>query len=168
MTRPRRVYLIAINLLNRSDRRRRVLNFYQEIIGACDGLFKFTTHILEACDGVTQSLAELNARYGVTAYPNWAIKQNQTNRYPSSWIRPQLSGGIASSLSHLDAICLARSRNWLEKRYPDEPQPILLIAEDDISLLSSSPRHFLQQLSSLLSESDRTIPDWDMLLLGAS
>ena len=167
---PRRVYLVAINLLNRTDRRRRVVNLFQQIQSACSGLFEIIPAILEACDGVTQSLVELNSRYGVTAYPNWAINGNDptTIGYPASWRQPQLSGGIASTMSHLDAISLAHDRGWLERRNPDEPQPILLVAEDDISLFGVNVRSFLDQLSQLLCEGDRLVPDWDMMLFGAS
>jgi hypothetical protein len=168
MTPRRRVYLIAINLLNRVDRRKRVINLFQQIQSSCQGLFEIIPGILEACDGVTQSLSELNNRYGVTAYPNWALTESGLMGRPPSWRLPQLSGGIASTMSHLDAISLAHDRGWLERRSPDEPQPILLVAKDDISLFGLNARSFLEQLAMLLSEGDHLVPDWDMMLFGAS
>ena len=169
MTPPRRVFLIAINLLNRVGRRRRVLTLFSQLqqAAAASGRFKISTAILEACDGVTQSLSDLKSRYDVTPYPNWALSEAEAKGRPASWRAPQISGGIASSLSHLDAIDLALGQGHLDRHSASEPAPILLVAEDDISIFSSASV-FLDQLGDAIDETERLVPDWDMLLFGAS
>ena len=168
MNTPRRLYVVAINLLNRPERRKRVIALFAQLQQACSGVFRLQTSILEACDGVTQSMADLNLRYGVVPYSGWVLPESdpESKRLPS-WRVPQISGGIASSLSHLDAMNLALDQGWLEPQSPGEPQPILLIAEDDISVFAPTARIFLEQLRDNLDEADR-LASWDMLLFGAS
>ncbi|KAF4733342.1 hypothetical protein FOZ62_002659, partial [Perkinsus olseni] len=112
---------------------------------------------------VSQSLVELNARYGVRPYPQWKIPLTsaQYNKVPPSWKESLTSGGIASTLSHLDVAVLVHARGW--------PTPTI-VAEDDFELVCS-PAEFWAHINLILhdadTESQHSGVPWDMIMLGS-
>ncbi|KAF4668247.1 hypothetical protein FOL47_003102, partial [Perkinsus chesapeaki] len=158
------INVVVINLLHRVQRRRKMLHTLGLLQDA--GLkagFRVHSHIVEAVDGVTQSLMELNNRYGVRPYPDWKIPSSspQYIKVPPSWKESLTSGGIASTLSHLDIAVLIRARGWVTPT---------IVAEDDFELVCS-PAEFWSHLSQLLqdadTESNRSGVPWDMIMLGS-
>ncbi len=97
----RDVVIVCINLLSRVERRRRIITLYSELKAKHRSIFNLHLSLLEACDGVSQSLTELNQRYGVRAYAAWALDP-ETN-----WKKRSLHRGKAAKVAaELPARCL--------------------------------------------------------------
>jgi hypothetical protein len=165
---PIKIHVGIINLLNRTSRRRKILNLAANLKGASSSLRRVSQiesiNFMEAVDGVSQSFEQLFERYGMKPFSNWAIEDLE-NRYPSSWRKPQTSGGIASGLSHLDMVELLSKVSGMGDSLP----PVLLILEDDCVLTTSGDyERAWGYFSQCLLEADRHVPDWDMIMLGAA
>ncbi len=156
------VHVAIINLVYRKSRRNRIM----KLVGQLREAAKYTNYpivsvnFVEAVDGVRQSFDQLETRYGLKPFPDWAIDDPE-NRFPSSWRIPQTSGGIASGLSHLDVAALAR--NW----YSSDSTKYVLVMEDDC-VITSSPEGVYGHFINCVEEAEKNSPDWDMIMLGAA
>ena len=157
-----RVHVAIINLSYRKSRRQRILRLVEQLEAAS----QFTScpivsvNFIEAVDGVRQSFSELESRYGLKPFANWAI-EDADNKYPSSWRVAQTSGGIASGLSHLDVAAMAKKFEWVQNN------DYVLVMEDDCAL-TANPEAAYGHFLNCLSDANRYVPEWDMVMLGAA
>ena len=157
-----RIHVGIINLLNRPSRRQKILSLAQSLRRAsfCSPGEIVSINLIEAVDGVSQSFDDLNTRYRLRPFPNWAIP-DPDNKFPSSWRKGQTTGGIASGLSHLDATSLiTTSPAW-------KPGDYILILEDDCTLTGDVEKCWDYFLACLV-DANQFVPKWDMLMLGAA
>lgn len=157
-----RIHVGIINLLNRPSRRQKIISLALSLRRAsfCSPGEIVSINLIEAVDGVSQSFDELNQRYGLRPFPNWAISDVE-NKFPSSWRKGQTTGGIASGLSHLDATSLiTTSSSW---RSGDH----ILILEDDCTLTCDVKKCWDYFLTCLI-DANKFASNWDMLMLGAA
>lgn len=160
-----KVNVIVINLLCRKSRRQRILKLIS-LLKIASQKTEFPIHsvsILEAVDGVHQSFPQLQKRYGLKPFPNWAAPSVDDFRFPSSWRSNQTSGGIASGLSHLDVACVAASN----EDESNEDSELTLVMEDDC-VLTVPPEAAYTYFINCLKEAMAEKCGWDMILLGAS
>jgi GR25 family glycosyltransferase involved in LPS biosynthesis len=150
--------IVIINLVHRRSRRARILALASALKEASQSTkYPITRiHLMEAVDGVTHSFEELHELYGgLSPFPYWQLEDKE-NRYPSSWRGGLTSGGIASGLSHMDVVKVCKNNS-----------PVLVM-EDDCVLTSTDPESVVSYFIACIEEAISSVPDWDMLLLGAS
>jgi hypothetical protein len=158
-----RIHVGIINLLNRPNRRQKIISLAAELRRAsfCSSGEIVSLNLVEAVDGVSQSFEELFFRYGLKPFSNWAISDPE-NKFPSSWRKGQTSGGIASGLSHIDTASLLMSSPSFH------PGDYLLILEDDCYLTTSDVKKSWDYFLECLTSANRLVPEWEMLMLGAA
>ena len=152
------VNVIVINLLCRKSRRLRILKLIALLKKASEqtNFPIVSVSILEAVDGVNQSFRQLEKRYGLKPFPNWAVSDDHSCALPSSWRSNQTSGGIASGLSHLDVA--AHAVGNINKK-----DQLTLVMEDDC-VLTVPPETAYTYFASCVEDAQ----DWDIIMLGAS
>ena len=155
------IHIAIINLVCRPSRRRRILSLANRLRASVPSIK--SVNIIEAVDGVQHSFSELSETYNLYPFSNWAILDLE-NKMPSSWRVEQTSGGIASGLSHLDV------SRWALKEIFSNPlnsKDIVLVMEDDC-VISGQIESVWTYFDSCLSDAIKLVPNWHMLLLGAS
>lgn len=154
--------VIVINLLCRKSRRLRILKLIALLKKASEktNFPIVSVSILEAVDGVNQSFRQLEKRYGLKPFSDWAIPDDRICAMPSSWRSNQTSGGIASGLSHLDVA--AHALGNINKK-----NQLTLVMEDDC-VLTVPPETAYSYFASCVEDAEIFKVNWDMILLGAS
>lgn len=150
--------IFVINLLFRAERRRRVVrHLLPGLIQAAPAHVTCTANVLEAADGVNNSLTDFCSAYKCSPLLGWQIDSSDSSSvsFPSNWKRPITVGGLGSTVSHFTVSRIAN------------PAHHVLVFEDDAQL-SGPPAKFWSTLLACVNEGNTESPGWHMLLLSAT